>query len=182
MLVILHGWQGSEPEHWQSRLAAALPEVRYPTLPDPDRPRLDAWLGALEETLAGLPAGGFDVVCHSLAVPLWLHRAAAGPALVARRVLLVAPPSPMIAEPELATFLPPPLDPAALAGAAATTELVCGDDDPYCPEGAAEAYGKLGVPTTVVPGGGHLNVATGYGWWPRMHRWAHSPGSSWSTA
>ena len=182
VLVILHGWRGSEPEHWQSRLADRLPDVRYPRLPEPDRPRRVAWLATLEDTLAGLPDGGFDVVCHSLAVPLWLHRAV-GPEAAARpragRVLLVAPPSPALTEPELATFLPPPLDPAAVGRAAGRTELVCAEDDPYCPEGAATAYGRpLGVPTTVVPGGGHLNVAAGYGPWPAVERWARTPGAA----
>jgi uncharacterized protein len=178
VLVILHGWRGSGPEHWQSRLAASVPGARYPALPDPDRPRLGAWLRALRATLAGLPVGGFDVVCHSLAVPLWLHHAADDPGPRAGRVLLVAPPSPSIAEPELASFLPPPLDPAAVARAAAGTELVCSDDDPYCPEGAAGAYGRpLAVPTTVIPGAGHLNVEAGYGQWPDMHRWATRPGT-----
>ena len=54
-VVILHGWRGSEPEHWQSWLADQLREsgreVRYPTLPDTDEPKLDAWLAALRETI-----------------------------------------------------------------------------------------------------------------------------------
>ena len=181
VLVIVHGWQGSGPEHWQSRLAARLPEVRYPRLPDADRPRRAAWLAALADTLAGLPDGGFDVVCHSLAVPLWLHHAAAGSGPRAARVLLVAPPSPTLTVPELAGFLPPPLDPAAVARVAGHTELLGTDDDPYCPEGALAAYGRpLGVPTTVVPGGGHLNVEAGYGPWPAMEAWARSPGRRWA--
>ena len=72
-------------------------------LPDPDDPRLDAWLSAVDTVLTGLPDGGFDVVCHSLAALLWLHRAtrgSAGPAPA--RVLLAAPPSPRRPEPELA--------------------------------------------------------------------------------
>jgi len=178
-VVILHGWQGSGPEHWQSWLADRLVgthEVRYPRLPDPDGPRPDAWLATLDETLAGLPADGFDVVCHSLAVPLWLHHAARRTGPAPARVLLVAPPSPRRPEPELARFLPPPLDPDAVRRATGGTILVCADDDPYCPEGAAAAYGRpLKLPTTVIPGGGHLNVEAGYGPWPAVERWCSRP-------
>ena len=179
-MVILHGWQGSGPEHWQSWLARRLAdghEVRYPRLPAADDPRLEAWLPALDAALAGLPDGGFDVVCHSLAVPLWLHRAArGGDGPAPARVLLVAPPSPHSPQPELARFLPPPLDPDRVRRAAGGTILVCADDDPYCPEGAAVAYGRpLRLPTTVVPGGGHLNPEAGYGPWPAVERWCSRP-------
>lgn len=179
-MVILPGWQGSGPDHWQSWLAGRLAgthEVRYPLLPDPDSPRLEGWLTALDEVLTGLPDGGYDVVCHSLAVPLWLHRAAAGLARPApARVLLAAPPSPRSPQSELAGFLPPPLDPEAVRRAAGGTILVCGDDDPYCPEGGGAAYGlPLKLPTTVVPGGGHLNVDAGYGPWPAVERWCSRP-------
>ena len=178
-MVILHGWQGSGPDHWQSWLAGRLAgthEVRYPALPDPDHPRLDDWLSAVDSAMTGLPADGFDVVCHSVAVPLWLHRADRGAGPAPARVLLVAPPSPRWPEPELATFLPPPLDVDAVRRAAGGTILVCGDDDPYCPEGAAAAYGlPLRLPTTVIPGGGHLNVDSGYGPWPAVERWCSRP-------
>ncbi|HJQ42230.1 MAG TPA: alpha/beta hydrolase, partial [Jatrophihabitantaceae bacterium] len=74
-VVILHGWQGSEPEHWQSWLANELREagreVRYPTLPNPDMPIVADWLTALRETLHGLPPDEFDVVAHSLGAVLW---------------------------------------------------------------------------------------------------------------
>jgi predicted alpha/beta hydrolase family esterase len=175
--VILPGVFGNEPDHWQTWLAAQLRaagrEVRYPELPEPDRPVLASWLAALHAELTGLPDDGFDVVCHSLSCLLWLHHVAAGatgprPA----RVALVAPPSPVSEVPELAAFLPVPLPVDAVRAAADGTVLVCGTDDPWCPEGAAIAYGApLKMPTTVVPGGGHLNVAAGFGPWPPVLEW-----------
>jgi predicted alpha/beta hydrolase family esterase len=188
--VILHGWQGSGPDHWQSWLAeqlrAAEREVRYPNLPDPDKPTLDGWLGALTATLDGLPDDGFDVVAHSLGAVLWLHHASGGrSAPRPARVALVAPPSPATAIPELAPFFPVPLDidavrrtagggPPANGGVAGGggTVLVGGDDDPYTPEGVALAYGRpLKMPTTVIAGGGHLNPDSGYGPWPAVLDW-----------
>jgi predicted alpha/beta hydrolase family esterase len=179
-VVILHGWGGSGPEHWQTWLAdrlAAEHEVRYPDLPSPDAPVLDDWLAALDTALAGLPADGYDVLCHSLAVLLWLHRAARGP-VPSRpsRVLLVAPPTPRTTIPELASFVPVPLAVDAVRGSADGTVLVCADDDPHCPEGAAVAYGRpLKLPVTVLPGAGHINAAAGYGPWPAVEQWCNRP-------
>jgi uncharacterized protein len=175
--VIVHGLDGNEPQHWQTWLAAQLRaagrEVRYPELPDADQPQPAAWLEVLRTTLDGLPDGGFDIVCHSLGSLLWLHHVASTPADPRpARVVLVAPPSPQPTVPALASFLPVPLVVDEVRRAADGTVLVCGTDDPYCPEGAAVAYGvPLKLPTTVVPGGGHLNLAAGYGPWPAVLEW-----------
>jgi predicted alpha/beta hydrolase family esterase len=176
-VVILHGWQGSTGEHWQVWLADQLRgagrEIRFPDLPDADEPDLHKWLGALDDVLTGLPDDGFDVVAHSLGAILWLHhvansRSAPRPA----RVALVAPVSPHTAIAELASFLPVPLDVDQVRRGADGTVLVAGDNDPYTPEGIAEAYGRpLKMPTTVIEAGGHLNVESGYGPWPAMLDW-----------
>lgn len=167
--LILHGWQGSGPGHWQTWLAERLRggggEVAYPLLPDPDRPDLDAWLVALEP----LRAPGQVVVCHSLACCLWLHhRARGGPS--AERVLLVAPPWPDPMPPEIAGFFPVPLDPSLAAG----TRIAASDDDPYCPRGAAAAFGTpLGARVDLLRGAGHVNAETGFGPWPAVEAWAY---------
>jgi uncharacterized protein len=168
--LILHGWQGNAPGHWQTWLRGRLREageaVAYPDLPDPDFPDLAAWRDALDAELDALPSPP-AVLCHSLACLLWLHHAEAG-GLPAERVLLVAPPSPHSPIPELASFLPPPLP--RLRGA----QLVCSGNDEYCPEGAAQAYAGLGVPVELIPGGGHLNTDAGYGPWPWVESWCLS--------
>jgi predicted alpha/beta hydrolase family esterase len=170
--LILHGWTGSGPEHWQTWLAARLRargrDVRYPCLPDPDEPRLDRWLAALEDELDAAGPGA-TVLCHSLACVLWFHHAARRPE-PAGRVLLVAPPGPDRPEPAMATFFPPPFDADAVRAAAGETTLVFGDDDPYCPERADRAY--PGLDAVHVPGGAHLNTDAGYGPWPFVEEWA----------
>jgi uncharacterized protein len=175
--VLVHGLHGNEPGHWQTWLAEELRgsgrEVRYPEFPDLDRPDPAAWHATLRAVLSDLPDDGFDVVCHSLGVLLWLHHVAE-PARSPRpaRVALVSPPSPHSTAPGLAPFLPAPLSVDALRHAAGGTVLVGGTNDPYCPEGVAAAYGvPLKTPTTVVPDGGHLNVAAGLGPWPAMLAW-----------
>ena len=174
--LILHGYQGSGPGHWQTwlagRLRAADAQVAYPDLPDPDQPQLRSWLDALagELDVLGEPP---VVLCHSLSCLLWLHHAAAG-GRRAERVLFVAPPSLAGAPEATHSFFPAPLEPDALrASAPDGVRLVCADDDPYCPEGAAAVYGRpLAIETDVLPGRGHLNPDAGFGPWPQVEAWA----------
>src|SRR4051794_32623291 len=110
--VIIPGWQGSGPDHWQSLLAAELRandrEVRSPAFTDVDNPDLDDWLSSLRECLTGLDDDGYDVVSHSLGAVLWLHHVSTpSTSPRAARVLLVAPPSPTTSLPEIAAFFPP---------------------------------------------------------------------------
>jgi predicted alpha/beta hydrolase family esterase len=173
--LILHGYQGSGPGHWQTwlagRLRAADAQVAYPDLPDADQPQLRSWLNALAGELDALGEPPV-VLCHSLACLLWLHHAAAGGA-PASRVLMVAPPSPQSELEPLQSFLPPPLDVGALRTSAPDgLRLVCSDDDPYCPERADVAYASLGLPTDVISGRGHLNPDAGLGPWPEAEAWA----------
>ena len=171
--LILHGWQGSGPEHWQTWLAGRLlsrgERVSYPELPDPDTPRLERWLGALEPELRD--PGELVVLCHSMACILWLHHARRAEAPV-ERVLLVAPPSPSADTPGVEGFFPLSIEGEDVARAAASTRIVHSDNDPYCPEGADALYAEpLALPACLVPGGGHLNTDAGYGPWPEVERW-----------
>jgi predicted alpha/beta hydrolase family esterase len=161
--LILHGYQASGPGHWQSWLAGRLrsgdASVRFPDLPDANEPQLETWLEALDRELEDEPV----VICHSLACLLWMHHAARG-GKPAARVLLVAPPS-LAGAPELLhSFFPAP--DVELTNA----RLVCSDNDPYCPEGAANLY--AGLPTDVLPGKGHINPEAGFGPWPAVEAWA----------
>ncbi|WP_369230328.1 RBBP9/YdeN family alpha/beta hydrolase [Streptomyces sp. R21] len=185
--LILHGWQNHRPDgHWQRALADELAarghRVTYPQLPDPDDPDLDVWLAVLHAFLGADwnsqgPGHERVVVCHSLAVPLWLHAAARG-TVRADRVLLVAPPSAdvLAGYEEVSAFARPDVTAAEVKAAAGVTRLVAADDDPYCPGGAAHHYGlPLGLDTDVVPGGRHLDLDAGYGSWPSVLDWCLDP-------
>jgi uncharacterized protein len=168
--LILHGYLGSGPDHWQSWLADRLRDagetVAYPDLPSPDAPELPAWRAALDGALATLPERP-TVLAHSLAGVLWLHH---GAGARAGRVLLVAPPSLGGAPEPIRSFFPVPLDRAAAGDA----RLVCAPDDPYCPEDAARLYGDpLDLPVDVLPGAGHINPDAGYGPWPEVEAWCY---------
>jgi uncharacterized protein len=175
--LILHGLEGSGPDHWQTWLAGRLGErgesVAYPDLPDPFDPQPDLWLAVLRSELAAME-GERIVLCHSLACRLWLLHAHAhvGSAHVAERVLLVAPPCVDNIE-QVVRF-----DTFGVSGddvrrAAPVTRMLCSDADPYCPVGAVAVYGEpLELDYEVIPGGGHLNPDAGYGPWPEVEEWA----------
>jgi len=176
--LLLQGYGGNGPEHWQSwlagRLRAAGAAVRSPELPAPDAPRIGAWLDALEDELAGL-AGCRVVVCgHSCGALLWLHRAARDVPLPAavERVLLVSPPAPWWRSSDCEGFMPLPLDGAGLTARGGSGRLVLGAADPYCHVADAVAYAAtLDVPLDVIAGAEHLNTADGYGPWPAVEAW-----------
>jgi predicted alpha/beta hydrolase family esterase len=161
-VLILHGYLGNSPEHWQTWLAGRLGDrARYPALPDPEHPRLDAWLAALDVLR---PAGEHLVVAHSLSCLLWLHHLHRGgrPA----RALLVSPPCSAVA-PEIAGFFPAP----SVDRHAPGSRLVCSDDDPFCADRSAPARYGAGLEVDVLPGQGHLNATAGYGPWPEVEAW-----------
>jgi uncharacterized protein len=172
--LILHGLEGSGPDHWQTWLAGRLREggedVRYPDLPNPYDPKPDEWLAALQPELAGL-GGERIVLCHSLACLLWLLNARDGATDVADRVLLVAPPCTVEVE-AVVRFKPDGVTAAELERAAGQTLMFWGDPDPYCPATAPVAFEGLFRNAKAFPGRGHLNTDAGYGPWPEVEDWA----------
>ena len=181
--LILHGWGGNKPEHWQEWLVPKLQEeawdVRYPKMPDPGAPRLAAWISRLHEAARELsPNSKTTVVCHSLGAITWLHYASAARGQIADRVLLVAPPyvsrdlPPADTPPGIAGFFPPPLDAAAIKRASRETILICGENDCYGTEDQLKAYADtLEIPMHTLPGAGHVSPYWGYGEWPWVLDW-----------
>ncbi|MBB5857483.1 RBBP9/YdeN family alpha/beta hydrolase [Amycolatopsis umgeniensis] len=177
-VLLLHGFGGSGPSHWQRWLREELAQRGvgwdFPELPEPDRPVLAHWLAVLRDRLSAVPDGEVVVVAHSCACTLWLHHTREWTEDLHRvdRVLLVAPPGPRWSHPDLTGFDPPRPDPPSIARAAGKTRLVGGDDDPACtPEELAELAGAIGVAYDLIPGGVHLNTASGYGPWNSVLDW-----------
>jgi len=162
--LILHGWTGSGPDHWQTwlagRLAAAGEQVSYPDLPEPDTP--DA---AME--------GERTVLCHSLACLLWAREAAnIGENGPVDRVLLVAPPCPVTPIEGVRRLYPTPLDPGAVRRSAHAARVVGSDKDPYCPAGPERSFARpLELPMDLLEGAGHINTEAGFGPWPAVEAW-----------
>ena len=174
--VILHGWENRRPtDHWEhwlfDELTALGHDVDYPQLPDPDEPDLDTWL-ALLDALVTRGEREVTLVAHSLATSLWLtHLAWGGSPGRVTRLALVAIPSPAgLAPTAVAPFTAhePRIDP--LPG---VEQIVFeGEGDDYAPGGVRSDYSiDPSIPVELVPGGGHLMPATGYGPWPRILDW-----------
>jgi hypothetical protein len=186
VFLVLHGWGGNKPEHWQERLVkelqAAGQDVRYPKMPYPMAPDPAAWMAALHEALAEIPADSvLTVLAHSLGAINWMRHAAMPqrPGPRADRVLLVAPPyvvpqiPPLDAPPGAADFFPPPLDKAGIAALSRETTLVASDTDDYATFDQSAAYAAgLGIEIFKLAGGGHISPYYGYGEWPWVCDWA----------
>lgn len=189
IFLILHGWGGNKPAHWQEILVQKLGEagarVHYPKMPEPTAPNLAAWLSRVREELQEIgresPEANLTVLTHSLGAITWMHLAAARGASgsrIADRVLLVAPPyvlpqaPPPDAPPSVTEFFPPPFDPAALQAAARETVLVASDTDDFATFDQSSGYAaKLGVPIHLLKGAGHISPYYGYGEWPWVLDW-----------
>lgn len=182
-VLLVHGHTGAGPGHWQSWVAGELGRrggvVDVPQFSEPDRPRLEVWLGELRHHLRAAPAVGERVVlAHSAGALLWLHHAArlVGAHEEGRvrvdRVLLVAAPGPRWREPGVQGFVPVPWDAAGIRRAGARTQLVVGDNDDACSvDEAVDMAAALKVDLDVIPGGAHLDVGAGYGVWPSVLEW-----------
>lgn len=182
-VLILHGWGGNKPEHWQEHLATTLTAagvtVHYPKFPEPTAPNLELWIAGQEAAFAA--AGNpetLTVVCHSLGAITYLHVAAKAGKRLADRVLLVAPPyvlpgiPPWSAPSTVDTFFPPLLSAEAIAQAARVTHLVGGNDDDYATWEQMETYAKrLGIESTCLTGAGHISPYWGYGKWQWVEDW-----------
>ena len=191
VFLILHGWGGNKPAHWQEQLAQKLAdagkEVHAPKMPEPMAPNPEAWMNALHQALNEIPAEAtLTVLAHSLGAINWMRHAAMSqaprferPGPVADRVLLVAPPyvireiPPLDAPPGAAEFFPPPLSKSGLAAVARETVLIASDTDDYATFDQSSAYAAgLGLDIQKLPGGGHISPYYGYGEWPWVLDWS----------
>ncbi len=190
VFLILHGWSGNKPAHWQEHLAAKLvaegADVRAPKMPDPLDPRPDAWMAVLHAALADIPADAtLTVLAHSLGAVNWIRHAAMSqqsgftrPGPQAERVLLVAPPYVIREMPPLdlagtADFFPPTLSPEGVKSVATETTIIASDTDDYATFDQSSAYAHgLGVDIQKLSGAGHISPYYGYGEWPWVFEWA----------
>ena len=171
--LIIHGLGGSGQDHWQTWLADTLTEknyqVSYPTFSTFHSPNLKVWLAELHLAIQTIPADSeLTVITHSLGCLLWLHYAAAQDKKLAKRVILVAPPSPAITITEAKSFFPVPLNNNHLSRTAEEILFIHSNNDPYCTIEDASHYLNLEYPSIVLPNAGHINPASGYGKWPSI--------------
>jgi len=163
-ILIIPGFRGSEPEHWQSRWEFQLPSARRVEQEDWDRPKLAPWRTRIAEEVERA-ARPVILVAHSLGV---LAAAHAAPLFSRGRVkggFLVAPPSSagLLAleglDPAFKTLPDGPLPFPAL--------LIASRNDKYSSFEDSAALAKvLGAKLVDAGYSGHINSESGHGPWP----------------
>ncbi|UYQ65325.1 RBBP9/YdeN family alpha/beta hydrolase [Streptomyces peucetius] len=162
--LVLPGYQGSGPEHWQSRWEAADPSFRRVQQADWDRPVLGDWLEALDEASAAAQ-GPVVLVAHSLGCILVAHWAAerSGRSGQVAGALLVAPADiERAGVAELENFCPVPLKALPFPSI-----VVAASDDPWCTPERSRRFADAWDARLVEAGPlGHINAESGLGDWP----------------
>lgn len=166
--LLLHGYGGTHPEHWQSYLANRLKyegrEVLFPLLPNADQPQLEEWLGYLEGILQ--TNSDLVVAAHSLGCALWLHYVARHPDVKPKKVFLVSPPLNDCGIEQLSNFFPlPDLDLNNQH-----YQLIGSDNDNFILEEEFRILAKnLKIPLKILPDAGHINAPL-HGDWEWMNK------------
>lgn len=167
VVLTVPGYTGSGPQHWQTLWEREHPEYRRVEQEDWDRPELDGWVETLDRSIRQQdgPVVLVGHSCGAVTVVHWAVRHRAGPVVAA---LLVAPAdadAPGALE-AVRVFAPMPTLRLPFP-----TSLVTSDDDPHLRlERARELARCWGSHLEIVPGGGHLNTASGHGPWPEGKR------------
>ncbi|MDJ1158424.1 alpha/beta hydrolase [Chelatococcus sp. SYSU_G07232] len=163
-ILIVPGWSGSGPDHWQTRWEDKLSTARRVEQEDWYKIHRDGWAARVA---AAVEAATRPVVlvAHSCGVPAVAHAAPLLPAGTVRGAFLVAPPGERAiraipgADP---AFTPYPRDPLPFPSL-----LVASRTDDYCTYDEASDF-ALAWGSALVDAGdaGHLNTASGHGPWP----------------
>jgi predicted alpha/beta hydrolase family esterase len=171
-LIVVHRWGGRPDDDFypwlRRRLSRMRPapfdEVRVPVMPNPDRPTIDEWVGALDDVI-GRPTPALArtiLLGHSVgaqAVLRWLAKLPAGAsvegALLVAGWFAVDEPWP-----EIVPWCETPLDLPRIRRAAPRIVTLLSDDDPFTKDHAAQAAlfeSRLGAEVKVIGGAAHFN-------------------------
>ncbi len=174
VVLLLPGWQGSGPTHWQSRWER---RHGYRRVEQHDwmRPLRGDWIARLQDTVLDLESGRAPdaparivLVAHSLGCQL--VAAWAAHSRLARRIggaLLVAPDDPR--RDELAAMLTS-WSPVVLQRLPFPAVVLASQDDPYCSfVRAGQFAARWGANFVDYGHTGHINADSGLGDWPDGH-------------
>ena len=166
-IVIVPGFKGAPPDHWQARWLAKMKTARMVRQDDWHKPDVADWTAKLHDALADSERPAV-LVAHSLGCHV-VAQAVSGFGEAARRkvrgAFLVAPPdveNPTLRPRHLMTFGPYPREPLPFPSL-----VVASRDDPFCAypkaEAMAQAWGSQFVDARE---SGHINAESGQGPWP----------------
>ncbi|MDX2155643.1 MAG: alpha/beta hydrolase [Hyphomicrobiaceae bacterium] len=162
-ILIVPGWSGSGPDHWQSRWERQLSTARRIEQVERNEPRCDDWVAGIAAAVATasrppvIVAHGFGVIATVAAATRIADRLAGA--------FLVAP-----ADPEGGGVCPAiggGFSPVPMQALPFPTKLVGSSTDPYCSVERAQAMGAAwGADVSIIAGAGHINSESGHGPWP----------------
>ncbi|MCM2341814.1 alpha/beta fold hydrolase [Rhodoferax sp.] len=166
-ILILPGWQGSGPQHWQSLWQA---QFAYQRVAQHDwlRPLRGDWIARLEDVVLSTDAPAV-LVAHSLGCMLVASWASHSRNTHRVKAALLVAPGDVEQEalrPVLRSWSPIPLQPLPFK-----STLVASQDDPYCSFARAQDFAAAWGSTLVDAGAaGHINADSGLGDWPQGQR------------
>jgi uncharacterized protein len=165
-VLILPGWKGSGPAHWQSHWERLYGYIRVEQH-DWTRPLRGDWIARLEDVLLARSEPAV-LVAHSLGcihVAAWAahsrntHRVNA--------VLLAAPPD--VERDDIRQMIPG-WAPLPMQKLPFPSVLLASDDDPFCSAARSRTFAaSWGAEYIEVKQRGHLNADSGLGDWPEAH-------------
>lgn len=161
--IIVPGWQGSGPGHWQTHWSRTLPHAVRLQQRDWHQPQRAEWVAALAAAVDAAPTPVL-LVAHSLgclvsaALPIALRAKVAGALLVAPADV-ERPGAPAA----IAAFGPVPRQSLPYQSV-----VIASDDDPYCRLERARQFAQdWGSRLVVLQGAGHINADSQLGAWPQ---------------
>lgn len=165
IILTVPGLGGSGPSHWQTLWEQSRPDTSRVELGMWDTPHRNAWVTKLDQAICQAQAP-VVLAAHSLgclAVAWWAELAGQPFGHPVAGALLVAPADVERAgaRPELSGFGPAPSKPLPF-----TSIVVSSSDDPWIAPDRAHALARNWGSFFVDAGPqGHLNAASGIGWW-----------------
>lgn len=159
-VFLVHGYTASPDSHWfpwLEKQCQVFPSVEFHrlTLPDPDHPQLESWLGAIEHQI--------DLCDHSILIGhslgcISLLRFLAKQDMAIKGLLLVAGFAQSLTQfPELDPFVKEPLPYSKLQAQIKNRVMIYSDDDPVVPSSHSEQLTKaLLMESIEIPDMGHF--------------------------
>jgi predicted alpha/beta hydrolase family esterase len=165
-VLIVPGWCGSGPTHWQTIWEQNHPDYIRVNQKDWRSVHRPDWVETLDRAVDSI-SGNVVLVAHSLGclAVAWWAGTRAGSSRKVRGAMLVAPPDLNSAPgtlPALASFTPTPLSRLPFASL-----VVASENDPYASIEAAAGFAReWGSEFVNVGAEGHINADSGHGPWP----------------